>query len=300
MTDTEAYAGDATAPRVAIQQAEIQNHDPALFTNCGKAKPKAHRIERVAIETSRLMEFCSRRELINQTGHDVWEWPLVILKELMDNALDAAEEAEIPPVITISIGDGRITIQDNGPGIPAKTITGILDYTVRVSSREAYVSPTRGAQGNALKTILAMAFVLDGGRGETSIEAHGIAHRIIFRVDQIRLQPDIRHETLASPLCMGTRVTVHWPDASILKHTKSHFLRMADAYTSINPHLSLRVLWDDVVCIDRKSTNPRWAKWLPSNPTSPTGMILMLWNVIWPPTYASIKSAGEIAPFANS
>jgi DNA topoisomerase VI subunit B len=51
---------------------------------------------------------------------------------------------------------GSIVIEDNGPGIPAKTIDGVLDYSIRVSSREAYVSPTRGAQGNALKTILPM------------------------------------------------------------------------------------------------------------------------------------------------
>jgi hypothetical protein len=30
------------------------------------------------------MEFCSLRELQNQTGHDVWDWPLVVLKELFD------------------------------------------------------------------------------------------------------------------------------------------------------------------------------------------------------------------------
>jgi hypothetical protein len=54
-----------------------------------------------------------------------------------------------------------IVIKNNGPGIPAKTIDGILDYSIRVSSREAYASPTRGAQGNAIKTILPMAYVLN-------------------------------------------------------------------------------------------------------------------------------------------
>jgi hypothetical protein len=34
------------------------------------------------------MEFCSLRELQNQTGHQVWDWPLVVLKELFDNALE--------------------------------------------------------------------------------------------------------------------------------------------------------------------------------------------------------------------
>ena len=33
-------------------------------------------------------------------------------------------------------------IQDNGSGIETETIHSILDYTIRMSSREAYVSPT--------------------------------------------------------------------------------------------------------------------------------------------------------------
>jgi hypothetical protein len=62
---------------------------------------------------------------------------------------------------------------------------------VRVGSREAHVSPNRGAQGNALKTLLAMPFALDGERGETVIEAGGAAHRIAFAVDRIRQEPKI-------------------------------------------------------------------------------------------------------------
>jgi Topoisomerase 6 subunit A/Spo11, Toprim domain len=41
------------------------------------------------------MEFCTKRELVNQTGHDVFEWPLVVLKEATDNALDECEEVAI-------------------------------------------------------------------------------------------------------------------------------------------------------------------------------------------------------------
>src|SRR5215469_13254272 len=123
------------------------------------------------------MEFCSERELQNQTGHWIGDWPLVIVKELFDNALDACEEAEIAPVITVQVKPDHIIVQDNANGIDTATITQILDYTIRVSSREAYVSPTRGAQGNALKTILAMSYVLQGAAtdavGVTVIEAHG-------------------------------------------------------------------------------------------------------------------------------
>jgi len=110
------------------------------------------------------MEFCSAKELQNQTGHGTHHWPLVVLKELLDNALDAAEEAEIAPLIAVTVRPGEIVVQDNGTGIAEETIRSIRDYSIRVSSREAYVSPSRGAQGNALKTILAMGYVLDRER----------------------------------------------------------------------------------------------------------------------------------------
>jgi DNA topoisomerase VI subunit B len=168
-------------------------------------------LQRETFRTSRLLDFCSERELIKQIGHPVDHWPLVILKELVDNALDAAEEAGVAPAITIDVAAGEIVITDNGPGIPAETVADVLDFAVRVSSREAYASPTRGAQGNALKTIVAMAFALDGTKGETVIESRGIAHRIAFRVDQVRQEPRIDHIQEQSLVTTGTKVTVRWP-----------------------------------------------------------------------------------------
>ena len=81
------------------------------------------------------MEFCTKRELQNQTGHSIYQWLLVVLKELMDNALDACKEAEIAPVISIKVNTdfGTIIIQGNAGGIETDTIKSILDYTIRVS-----------------------------------------------------------------------------------------------------------------------------------------------------------------------
>src|SRR5262245_32760384 len=109
-----------------------------------KAKPEP-KLTRVNFKVSRLMEFCSERELQNQTGHALYDWPLVVGKEVMDNALDECEEAEVAPVISITVGRGLITIQDNGRGIETDTIRSVLDYTIRVSSRKAYVPPTSRA-----------------------------------------------------------------------------------------------------------------------------------------------------------
>jgi DNA topoisomerase VI subunit B len=169
------------------------------------------KLKRETFTTSRLLEFCSEKELINQTGHAVPDWPLVILKELVDNAIDACEEEGVAPVITVRVADGKIIIADNGPGISPKVVKDILNYHYRTSSREAYVSPTRGAQGNALKTIIAMPFALDGTKGDTIIESKGIAHRISFRVDHVRQEPKIEHVRTDSDVKTGTRMTVQWP-----------------------------------------------------------------------------------------
>src|SRR5215471_17145959 len=112
-----------------VQQAKFTSSNGDIFTNCGQVdaretpvKSVQKKLTRVPFTVSRLMEFCNRRELVNQTGHDVYEWPLVVLKELADNALDECEEAGIAPVIHVAVDGDKIIITDNGRGIPAKTI----------------------------------------------------------------------------------------------------------------------------------------------------------------------------------
>ena len=103
--------------------------------------------KRRTFTTSRMMEFLSKKELIAQTGHESAEWSLVALKELIDNSLDACEEAGIAPEVTVKVDDDSIEVTDNGPGIPESVVADILDFGQRVSSREAYVAPDRGRQG---------------------------------------------------------------------------------------------------------------------------------------------------------
>jgi DNA topoisomerase VI subunit B len=227
------------------------------------------KLTRTTFATSRLLEFCSRKELVLQTGHPVEQWPLVVLKELIDNAIDATEESGVAPEIGIAVAKGTITVADNGPGITATTVTALLDFAVRVSSREAYASPTRGAQGNALKTLVAMPFALDGTDGETVIEARGVRHRIKFMVDGVRQVSKIEHLQDPSVVKTGTSVTVNWPASacSILDSAKERFLQIAEDCTWLNPHVSLRISWNG----ERReinATDPAWSKWRPSDPTS--------------------------------
>jgi DNA topoisomerase VI subunit B len=88
---------------------------------------------RKVFKTSRLAEFCSQKELVNQTGHAIGDWPLVVLKELIDNAIDAAEEAGTAPIIDVVVNEDGIAISDSGPGIAPETVAGILDFTARMT-----------------------------------------------------------------------------------------------------------------------------------------------------------------------
>jgi len=79
-------------------------------------------LERTTFATSRLLEFFTEKELSMQIGHESDWWPLALLKELVDNALDACEMAGESPVIEVDLTEDTLSIRDNGPGIPAATV----------------------------------------------------------------------------------------------------------------------------------------------------------------------------------
>ena len=253
-------------------------------------------LKRQAFTTSRLLDFCNEKELTQQLGHGPEEWPLVVVKELIDNALDACEEAGIAPVVSVKVDAEGIAVQDNGPGLPASTLKGVMDFSVRVSSREAYVSPTRGAQGNAFKGILAIPYVVNGRVGHVQIEALGKHSKIRMEVDPIAQEPKLHLDTETTPTRRGTLVRVELPGLVKPKPKpepepkqkkvapwftvsassnddedqalKERFLQIADDFTWLNPHLDLTVDWSGEVR-HVAPTNPSWTKWGPSDPTCP-------------------------------
>jgi hypothetical protein len=62
---------------LAIEQAKSVSTEGRIFTNRGKTEqqetsvnPSKKKLTRVPFTVSRLMEFCTHRELVNQTGHE--------------------------------------------------------------------------------------------------------------------------------------------------------------------------------------------------------------------------------------
>ena len=169
-------------------------------------------LERKTFAVSRLAEFASAPELTKQIGHPLEHWPAVIFKEIVDNAIDAAEEKGEAPVVVVSVDEESITVQDAGPGIAPAVVKSLIDYTRRTSSRAHYVSPSRGQQGNALQSIIPMGYAL-AGEGETVVESRrGVRHRIAFTADPVRQIPRVEHKKESSTVKIGAWVTVGWPD----------------------------------------------------------------------------------------
>ncbi len=170
-----------------------------------------HALNRTAFEMSRLMEFFSEKELTLQIGLTRDLWALALLKELIDNSLDACEASGIAPIINVQCDNDFMSVTDNGPGIPANVIASSLNYATRTSSNAMYVSPSRGQLGNALKCLYAAAYVVDGRVGRVDIETQGHHHRIEVRCDAIKQEPVITHIVTGSDVKIGTKITVYWP-----------------------------------------------------------------------------------------
>jgi len=191
-----------------------------------------------------------------------------------------------------------ITVSDNGLGISTETVKLVFDFGDKTSRREAYVSPTRGAQGNALQTLLAMPYALTQERGETVIESGGLLHRIAFTIDPVRQTPNIDYTSESSDVAKGTKVTIVWPEAhrEYLDEALNGIRDAAENYCWFNPHLALGVKINDDEKYHFEAYDPSWTKWLPSMPTSAHWYDVSRLKNLIAKTVASAIDNGEPCP----
>ena len=136
------------------------------------------KLKRTTFETSRELEYFTEKEIEMQIGYGKEWWPIALIKELIDNGLDACETADIPPQIEVEIGKDWFSVRDNGPGLPTRLIKKSLNYMKRVSDKTFYVSPSRGQMGNALKVVWAAPYIENGEKGEIEVWTKGKYHKI--------------------------------------------------------------------------------------------------------------------------
>lgn len=202
-----------------------------------RSKPALHR---TTFDTVREAEYFSVTELEAMTGQPRSRFGAVVLKEALDNCLDACEAAGVAPEISIArtIFEDSCVLEfrDNGDGIPPDTVKRILNFRTRTSDKSVYRAPTRGLQGNAMKTIIGIPFAL-GSDKPVVIAARDTWHEIHARTDPagkvfIDCEEEQR-ETLA-----GTTLTLTIPLAGEHDLDADWWAR---AFSLFNPHALVRI-----------------------------------------------------------
>jgi DNA topoisomerase VI subunit B len=224
---------------------------------------------RQTFATARALDFFDETHLTNQIGYAPAQWRLALLKELIDNGLDAAEAANVAPAIDVTVTPDQIAVQDNGGGIREEALRGTLDLSVHTSDKRLYVAPTRGRLGNALLCLYAASFVAGGGAGRVVVDAGGAHHEVVASFDGIAGIPKL---DLIGPeggtVNTGTKIAADLA-CSVEGAERPEFYRdLIRAYALFNPHatFTLTQAGDPPQTFSR--TQAAWRKWWPSDPPS--------------------------------
>jgi hypothetical protein len=254
---------------------------------------------RETVTSSRVMEFFTEVQLAKVIGLGKSRWAAALLVELVANGLDCIETSAASgagPEIVVQALTDRFSVQDNGLGIPWDVVERSMDYTTLTSDKAHYVSPTRGQQGNALKTAWAGPLVLSGDQrqGTFEVEAHGQRRTYTATLNLIEQRPHFWYDFSPSVVKNGTKITLHGlqlpssltatevvdfyddddsdeglglTDDEQLGREMRTAQTLLKAFALFNPHTSF-TLTGPPEPLEIQACNPGWKKWKPTDGTT--------------------------------
>ena len=201
------------------------------------------------------LEYFTESTLNKQIGYTKSQWGITLVKELIDNSLDATEKKGVAPDIKVVIGKDFISVQDNGCGIPEHVIKKSLNYTGTMSDKAGYVSPSRGQQGNALMCVYSVPYV--AMEKQAYIEIHSLNTRYDIAVSVDKIAQKILIESTHSEsdfIKTGTFIKIHDFDLASLEpyywnrkereFIKSDYVNLIISFASCNNHATFELLFD--------------------------------------------------------
>lgn len=183
---------------------------------------------------------------------------ITTIKEAVDNALDACEEAEVLPDILVSArrvgGDVyRITVEDNGPGIVPENIPFVFGKLL-YGSRFHQIRQSRGQQGIGISAAVLYA-QLTTGTPALVISRTGArekAHRYELMIRTETNEPEVvSHTEIEWDRTHGTRLEIEFKSTLAAKKRLLDYLRLT---AIVNPHARITADIDgDVTAFERAS-----------------------------------------------
>lgn len=206
---------------------------------------------------SRAGENFTKDGLETLTGQSRREWGRYVVKELVDNALEAVEATDAEPKVAVDLatetqtqgGQEYLTgvmVSDSGDGIPESQLKQIADVESFGGTKRHYTLPTRGTQGNALMTILGIQYLSDGG--PLTIETRGTVYEFTIDDNTIDATPSVS-VSAAEPTGLsadggettGTTVTVRFGGDGLEMLPLSVIRHSLSGFTALNPHVTVEV-----------------------------------------------------------
>ncbi len=174
-------------------------------------KPIAHELAKKQKQVSVAEFFEKNRHLLGYANKS--QALLTSVKELVDNSLDAAEEANTLPEIKITLSEVdkeryRLVVEDNGPGIVKQQIPQVFGRFL-YGSKFGANRQSRGQQGIGVSSVLLYSQLTTGKPTiiTSKIAPDEPAHKITMHLDVKKNEPEIvSSEEVEWSVDHGTRV----------------------------------------------------------------------------------------------
>jgi len=169
---------------------------------------------------------------------------MTTIKEAVDNSLDACEEGNILPEISVEVIDMqndrfRVTVEDNGPGIVKKQIPHIFARLL-YGSKFFKLSQSRGQQGIGISASVLYSQLTTGKPVKivSRISKKHDAHHYELKIDTQKNKPEIiKEETIEWNKDHGTKIELEL-EGSYLGGSQSidQYLKQT---VIVNPHVTI-------------------------------------------------------------
>ena len=175
---------------------------------------------------------------------------VVSVKEAVDNALDACEEARILPDILVEItqvgkDEYRMVVEDNGPGIVHKNIPLVFGKLL-YGSRFHALRQSRGQQGIGISAVVLYGQLSTGkpARVISKIKEDEVAYEMLLTINTKKNEPRIiKEEPIIWDREQGTRIEATMK--ARYARSKQSVYEYLQQTAIVNPHAQITIIEPD-------------------------------------------------------
>lgn len=194
-------------------------------------------------------------------------WLLAVLKELLDDALDACEISGVnSPDIGVNITDTTLSVAYNGFDLSKTALSEHVLLSAESIAESPYLTLSRGQNGKTLKSLLAAGLLIDGKSSCIHVESCGERHVIEVRHEINKDGPVVTQALRESEVITGIKITFFYPPSvrPLFYNGQNNLSpagNLVDNFAAFNPHVRI-VLREPpngwIIGFGLEKSSPKW------------------------------------------